>query len=79
MFKNFKSNDVDSFLGSLDYWRTINLYITLLQARSNISFEDAKSEAIVNFGNPDKLKYMLEEAINSPNPKHHASTSQSLL
>ena len=69
MLKNFKSNDVDSFLDSLDYWRTINLYTTLRQARSNISFEDAKSEAIVNFGDPDKLKYMLEEAINSPNPK----------
>lgn len=73
MFKNFKSNDVDSFLDSLDYWRTINLYITLHQARSNISFEDAKSEAIVNFGNPDKLKYMLEEAINSPNPKRKSN------
>ncbi|MGV3201492.1 hypothetical protein ACEE97_06565 [Limosilactobacillus reuteri] len=73
MFKNFKSNDVDSFLDSLDYWRTINLYITLRQARSNISFEDAKSEAIVNFGNPDKLKYMLEEAINSPNPKRKSN------
>lgn len=35
-----------------------------------ISFEDAKSEALVNFDDPDKLKYMLEEAINSPNPKH---------
>lgn len=73
MFKNFKSNDVDSFLDSLDYWRTINLYITLRQARSNISFEDAKSETIVNFGNPDKLKYMLEEAINSPNPKRKSN------
>lgn len=73
MFKNFKSNDVDSFLDSLDYWRTINLYITLRQARSNISFEDAKSEAIVNFGDPDKLKYMLEEAINSPNPKRKSN------
>lgn len=73
MFKNFKSNDVNSFLDSLDYWRTINLYITLRQARSNISFEDAKSEAIVNFGDPDKLKYMLEEAINSPNPKRKSN------
>lgn len=68
MFK--KSNDVDSFLKSLDYWRKINLYITLIQARNDISFEDAKSEALVNFDDPDKLKYMLEEAINSPNPKH---------
>lgn len=68
MFK--KSNDVDSFLKILDYWRKINLYITLIQARNDISFEDAKSEALVNFDDPDKLKYMLEEAINSPNPKH---------
>ena len=71
-----KSNNVNSFLKSLNYWQTINLYTTLKQARMEISFEDSKSEALVNFGNPDKLKYMLEEAINSPNPKHHFPESK---
>ena len=60
----------------VNYWQTINLYTTLKQARMEISFEDAKSEALVNFGNPDKLKHMLEEAINSPNPKHHFPESK---
>lgn len=73
-----KSNNVNSFLKSLDYWKTINLYVTLRQAKSDISFEDAKSEALVNFDNPDKLRYMLEEAMNSPSPKHHTPTSKSL-
>ena len=65
-----KSNNVNSFLKSLIDWQTINLYTTLKQARMQISFEDAKSEALVNFGDPDKLKYMLAEAINSTNRKH---------
>ncbi|WP_283578635.1 hypothetical protein [Limosilactobacillus ingluviei] len=66
MFKNFKVNDTDSFLKSLDYWRTINLYITLLQAQTNMSYDEARFEALKNYDNQDKLKYMLEEAINSP-------------
>ena len=66
-----KSNNVNSFLKSLDYWQTINLYTTLKQAQMDISFEDAKVEAIEKFEDPEALRYMLEEAINSPNPKHH--------
>lgn len=66
-----KSNNVSSFLKSLNYWQTINLYTTLKQARMDISFEDAKVEALEKFDDKDALKYMLEEAINSPNPKHH--------
>lgn len=65
-----KSNNVNSFLKSLDYWQAINLYTTLKQAQMDISFEDAKSEAIVNYSDDSKLRFMLEEAINSPNPKH---------
>lgn len=70
MFNNFKPNNTDSFLKSLDYWHSINLYITLRQAESEISFEEARAEALLNYKNPEKLKYMLEEAINSPKPKH---------
>ena len=66
-----KSNNVSSFLKSLNYWQTINLYTTLKQARMDISFEDAKVEALEKFDDKDALKYMLEEAINSPNHKHH--------
>lgn len=71
MFKSFQGAKVDSFLESLNYWQTINLYITLKQARMDISFEDAKSEALGKIDDTNALRYMLEEAINSPNPKHH--------
>lgn len=67
-----KFNNVNSFIKSLDYWQTINLYTTLKQAKMDISFEDAKSEALANYSDNNKLQYMLEEAINSPNPKHHS-------
>ena len=66
----FQGAKVDSFLKSLSYWQTINLYITLKQANSDIPFEEAKVKALTHFGDDD-LRYMLEEAISSPNPKHH--------
>ncbi|PWF24340.1 hypothetical protein DF212_00220 [Lactobacillus johnsonii] len=64
-----QSNNITRFLNKLTYWQTINLYITLLQARSDISYTQAKEEAIVNWDNPEKLKYLLEESLNSPSPK----------
>ena len=73
MFKSFRtvshSDSISTFLENLSYWQTINLYITLLQARSDISYSEAKGEAIANWGNPDKLKYLLNESLNSPSPK----------
>lgn len=64
-----KMDNLASFLSSLTYWQTINLYITLLQARSNISFNDAKKQAIVNYSNASNLKKILNESLNSPSPK----------
>lgn len=63
MSENSKINNVTLFINGLTYWQAINLYITLLQAKEeiNISFDEAKRQAILN--------YLLEEAINSPNPK----------
>ena len=75
MSKLFHGAKIDSFLKSLSYWQTINLYITLRQANTDISFEDAKTEALTKFGEDD-LRYMLEEAISSPNPKHHRQSSK---
>lgn len=57
------------FLDNLTYWQTVNLYITLLQARSDISFMDAKKQALANCSNRDKLEHLLDESLNSPNPK----------
>lgn len=42
----------------------------------DISFEDAKSEALGKVDDTKALRYMLEEAINSPNPKHHFPESK---
>lgn len=62
-------NNIDLFINGLTYWQAINLYITLLQAKEDISFAEAKRQAILNYFEPEKLNYLLEEAINSPNPK----------
>lgn len=64
-----KMDNLASFLSSLTYWQTVNLYITLLQARSDISFMDAKKQALANCSNRDKLEHLLDESLNSPNPK----------
>lgn len=64
-----QSNNITKFLNKLTYWQSINLYITLLQARSDISYDDAKAEAIVKWNNPDELRYLFEESLNSPSPK----------
>lgn len=69
MSENSKINNVNLFINGLTYWQTINLYITLLQAKEDISFAEAKRQAILNYFEPEKLNYLLEEAINSPNPK----------
>lgn len=62
-------NNINLFINGLTYWQTINLYITLLQAKEDISLAEAKTQAILNYSKPEKLEYLLEEAINSPNPK----------
>lgn len=40
MSKFIQGAKVDSFLKSLSYCQTVNLYITLKQARMDISFEE---------------------------------------
>lgn len=68
LFKNSKDN-IGSFLKSLDYWQTINLYTVLAQGQSHISYNDAKTRAILDYKDKDKLRYLLEAALNSPDPK----------
>lgn len=62
-------NNINLFINGLTYWQTINLYITLLQAKEDISFAEAKKKAILDYSEPEKLHYLVEEALNSPNPK----------
>lgn len=70
MFNNFNSaNNITKFLKSLNYWQQVNLFTTLLQAKSNISFNDAKSEAIILTSDTEKMEYELSKAINSPSAR----------
>lgn len=69
MFKSSKIDNITFFLNSLSYWQAINLYITLLQSKEDKSFAEAKKKAILDYSEPEKLHYLVEEALNSPNPK----------
>lgn len=69
---------ITKFLESLTYWQRLNLYITLLTAKSDVRYEDAKSTALCEFDNIEKFHYMMEEAINSPGPKSESSQFSSL-
>lgn len=75
MFKWFNNSDslsddsVDAFIDSLSYWQQINLHITLLQSQKNIDYMSARTEALMAYDDLDKLKYCMQEALNSPIPK----------
>ncbi|APU71423.1 hypothetical protein [Companilactobacillus crustorum] len=68
--KNNNVVDVDatsSFIDSLTYWQAINLWATLLVAKNKSkSLKQARNEAEVKYSDIDKLKYELNEALNSP-------------
>lgn len=57
-----------SFINKLDYWQTLNLTTTLLQAQTDISFEDAQSEALTIKEN--KLIFLMTQAICAPRKRH---------
>ena len=59
---------VSSFLNKLNMWQKMNLYTVLQQAGSDISFAEARTNAVAL--DDGKLKYMLTEAINSPRPRN---------
>lgn len=59
---------VSSFLSKLNMWQKMNLYTVLQQAESDISFAEARTNAVAL--DDGKLKYMLTEAINSPRPRN---------
>lgn len=81
MSKNIPSftDNVSSFLKKLSYWQKLNLYITLLQAETDITYYDAKGEALANVLDEEKLRYKLDEAINSPSPRRDYRLNQEKL
>lgn len=63
------NNNVHSFLESLDCWQTINLFTVLKLGQNDVSFSEARNQAIQNLNDTKGLEFLLEEALNSPNVK----------
>lgn len=63
------SDGIHSFLNSLNYWQTINLFTVLHVGQENIPFRKAKDKAMAEFSDTQKLIFLLEQALNSPDPK----------
>lgn len=61
----------DTFLHSLEYWQIINLHTVLLLGQdANLTLKEARRQAITSFDTTHKkTKFLLEQALNSPDPK----------
>lgn len=68
MFKKAPEDICHSFISKLDYWQTLNLTITLLQAQTNMKFEDARIKALTI--KEDELNYLMTQAISAPRARH---------
>lgn len=67
IYNSVQQNDVSSFVDSLTYWQAINLWATLLVAKNKErSLLNAREEAELEYDDLDKLKYELNETLNSP-------------
>lgn len=72
MFKILYGWDkIDTFLHSLSYWQIINLHtVLLLGQNANLTLTEARRQAIIDFSTDyKKTKFLLEQALNSPDPK----------
>lgn len=64
-----RSDNIHSFLDSLTYWQTINLFTVLNVGQNDVPFSEAKEQAMLDFTDTKKLEFLLEQALNSPDPK----------
>ncbi|MQB74058.1 hypothetical protein DN439_11030 [Lactobacillus reuteri] len=64
-----RSDNIHSFLDSLTYWQTINLFTVLNVGQNDVPFSEAKEQAMLDFADTKKLEFLLEQALNSPDPK----------
>lgn len=71
MFKKAPEDICHSFISKLDYWQTLNLTTTLLQAQTNMKFEDARIKALTI--KEDELNYLMTQAISAPQARHDIS------
>ena len=67
LFKSQNISTIDSFLSSLTYWQKLNLQTVLILGQRNITLENARNQALTN--DDDDFKFLLEQALNSPDPK----------
>ncbi|MCV3325578.1 hypothetical protein NUU18_04185 [Pediococcus pentosaceus] len=68
--EGLNSNQTNSFLGSLSYWKAINLRMTLIKAQYNqskfgINDENAYKQALLEYDDKAQLKYDFERALKS--------------
>ena len=68
MFKKAPEDICHSFISKLDYWQTLNLTTTLLQAQTNMKFEEARIKALTI--KEDELNYLMTQAISAPRARH---------
>ena len=68
MFKKAPEDICHSFISKLDYWQTLNLTTTLLQAQTNMKFEDARIKALTI--KEDELNYLMTQAISATRARH---------
>lgn len=68
MFKKAPEDICHSFISKLDYWQTLSLTTTLLQAQTNMKFEDARIKALTI--KEDELNYLMTQAISAPRARH---------
>lgn len=66
LFKSQNISPIDSFLSSLTYWQKLNLQTVLILGQRNITLENARNQALTN---DDDFRFLLEQALNSPDPK----------
>ncbi|MDV9115437.1 hypothetical protein [Lactiplantibacillus plantarum] len=64
--KQAKTDPIDDFINSLDYWENINLRIALIRnANHEVSDQDAYNRATLDFKETESLKFQLEKVLKT--------------
>lgn len=64
-----KTDPIDDFINSLDYWENINLRIALIRNTNHeVSDQDAYDRAILDFKESESLKLQLEKVLRTGIP-----------
>lgn len=64
---NSSEDNITNFLNGLSFWQRLNLTTTLIMARTDKSYGEARTEALT-FTN-ENLSAYFEEALYSPNER----------